>query len=273
MIDCHRENHGVCGELTAFVAPIFGPSGFTLFALKLCSLLSLWCWVETCDWLNYQRHQVSHNKQQHACAQSCPTLCDPVGCSPPGSSVHGISQASILEWVAISFSRGSSRSKDWTHISCISCLAGGFFTTGATWEAHDWLGHIECGQGHTAPCLGLERLCVPFLSSNPAISPRGCKESGMIERLNWTELNPAISVWTSPARVLEDEKSRAGESIPFKTILDQPTVSLSLDTWEIQANISRVAFPTHCWPLNTSQARRTAQLIQRLVCNNKCAMF
>ena len=41
-------------------------------------------------------------------AQSCPTLCDPMDCSPPGSSVHGILQARILEWVAISFSRGSS---------------------------------------------------------------------------------------------------------------------------------------------------------------------
>ena len=40
-------------------------------------------------------------------AQLCPTLCDPVDCSPPGSSVHGILQARILEWVAISFSRGS----------------------------------------------------------------------------------------------------------------------------------------------------------------------
>ena len=38
--------------------------------------------------------------------QSCPTLCDPMDCSPPGSSVHGILQARILEWVAISFSRG-----------------------------------------------------------------------------------------------------------------------------------------------------------------------
>ena len=41
--------------------------------------------------------------------QSCPTLCDPVDSSPPGSSVHGILQARILEWVAISFSRGSSQ--------------------------------------------------------------------------------------------------------------------------------------------------------------------
>ena len=43
------------------------------------------------------------------CAQSCLTLCDPMDCSPPGSSVHGIFQAVILEWVTISFSRGSSQ--------------------------------------------------------------------------------------------------------------------------------------------------------------------
>ena len=45
-------------------------------------------------------------------AQSCPTLCDPMDCSLPGSSVHGIFQARILEWVAISFSRRSSRPRD-----------------------------------------------------------------------------------------------------------------------------------------------------------------
>ena len=52
-------------------------------------------------------------------AQSCPTLCDPMGCSLPGSSIHRIFQARILEWVAISFSRGSSQPRDWTWISCI----------------------------------------------------------------------------------------------------------------------------------------------------------
>ena len=47
--------------------------------------------------------------------QSCPNLCDPMDCSPSGSSVHGILQASILEWVATSFSRGSSqpRGRNW----------------------------------------------------------------------------------------------------------------------------------------------------------------
>ena len=58
-------------------------------------------------------------------AQSCVTLCNPVDCSPPGSSVHGILQARILEWVFIPFSRGSSWPRDQTQVSCI---AGDFFT-------------------------------------------------------------------------------------------------------------------------------------------------
>ena len=49
-------------------------------------------------------------------AQSCPTLCDPVDCSPPGFSVHGILQARILEWIAISFSRGSSWPRNRTQV-------------------------------------------------------------------------------------------------------------------------------------------------------------
>ena len=51
--------------------------------------------------------------------QSCPTLCDPIDCSLPGSSVHGIFQAIVLEWVAISFSRGSSQPRAQTWVSCI----------------------------------------------------------------------------------------------------------------------------------------------------------
>ena len=58
-------------------------------------------------------------------AQSCLTLCDPMDCSPPGSSVHGISQARILEWVTISSSRGSSQPRERIQLSCI---AGRFFT-------------------------------------------------------------------------------------------------------------------------------------------------
>ena len=56
-------------------------------------------------------------KSESEVAQLCPTLWDPVDCSLPGSSVHRILQARILEWVAISFSRGSSQPRDRTHIS------------------------------------------------------------------------------------------------------------------------------------------------------------
>ena len=54
--------------------------------------------------------------------QSCPTLCDSLDCSPPGSSVHGILRAIILECVAMTSSRGSSRHRDQTHISYVSCI-------------------------------------------------------------------------------------------------------------------------------------------------------
>ena len=72
---------------------------------------------------------VSKWKKESEVAQSCPTLCDTVDCSPPGSSVHGILQARILEWVAISFSRGSSWPRDRTQVSCI---AGRLFHLWAT---------------------------------------------------------------------------------------------------------------------------------------------
>ena len=55
-------------------------------------------------------------------AQLCLTLCDLMDCSPLGSSDHGISQARILEWVAISCSKGSFRPRDQTHVSCASCV-------------------------------------------------------------------------------------------------------------------------------------------------------
>ena len=66
-------------------------------------------------------------------AQSCPTLCNPMDCSLPGSAVQGILQSRILEWVAIPLSRESSWPKDWTWVSCI---AGRFVTVWATREAH-----------------------------------------------------------------------------------------------------------------------------------------
>ena len=70
-------------------------------------------------------------------------LCDPMGCSPPGSSVLGIHQARILEWVAISCFRRSSRPRDRTCVSCGSCIGRRVRYQWATWEARDGQSHLQ----------------------------------------------------------------------------------------------------------------------------------
>ena len=87
---------------------------------------------KTATWRWRQRLDLCHQAQRSAkdcqhqpacacmCAWSCLTLCVPMDCSPPGSSVHGILQARILEWVAIPFSRGSSWPRDRTWVLCIA---------------------------------------------------------------------------------------------------------------------------------------------------------
>ena len=67
--------------------------------------------------------------------QVCLTLCKSLDCSLPGSLVHGISQAKILEWVAISYSRGSSQPRDRTRVSCFSCIGRQILYHCTTWEA------------------------------------------------------------------------------------------------------------------------------------------
>ena len=88
-------------------------------------------------------------KSESEVAQSYPTLCDPVDCSPPGSSVHGILQARILEWVSISFSRGSSLPRDRTQVSCI---AGRCFNLWTTREAQY---HIINKQKNLSVCKAI----------------------------------------------------------------------------------------------------------------------
>ena len=85
-------------------------------------------WLEFCNCLSDPLEMLCGG----LVAQLCLTLCDLMDCSLPGSSVQGIFQARILECVAISFSRGTSWTKDQTQVSCI---AGRFFTDWATREA------------------------------------------------------------------------------------------------------------------------------------------
>ena len=74
------------------------------------------------------------------CAQLCLPPCDPMDCSPPDSSVHGIVQARILKWDAVSSSKRSSWPRDKTYISCIHCIGRQILYHWATWEAR-WQWH------------------------------------------------------------------------------------------------------------------------------------
>ena len=91
--------------------------------------LICYCGIRGSSYLAY--YYSGPNESESEVAQSCPALCDPLDCSPPSSSVHGIFQTRILEWVATSFSRRSSQPRDWTWVSCI---IGRCFTIWATRE-------------------------------------------------------------------------------------------------------------------------------------------
>ena len=96
--------------------------------------------------------------------KSCPALLKPMDCSPPGSSVLGISQAKILEWVAISFSRGSSLPRDRT---LISCIAGRVFTAeppGKHIQWHKQNKHVDW----LSNCQNV--FCIPFSWQLPGVS-------------------------------------------------------------------------------------------------------
>ena len=99
--------------------------GATLL-LSLCE--STWFWTEGSHddpHLTMSKCALSHGRLRHA-----------VVCSPPGSSVHGILQARTLEWAAVSFSRGSSRPRDRTWVSCISWNWQADCFPRAAWEVH-----------------------------------------------------------------------------------------------------------------------------------------
>ena len=75
--------------------------------------------------------------QSSSIAQLCLTLCNPMDCCPPGSSIHGLFQLRILEWVAISSSKGSSWPSNQNHVFCVSCIGSRILYHRATWEAQN----------------------------------------------------------------------------------------------------------------------------------------
>ena len=107
------------------------PRGQTQVSCIAGRLLTIWAireahmWIYSLLWIISKWKVCVHAKIRPLCL----TLCDPVDCSPPGSSVHGILQSRILEWVVMPSSRRSSRPRDQTCGSSGSCLAGRFFAT------------------------------------------------------------------------------------------------------------------------------------------------
>ena len=87
--------------------------GFVLHTLLVCVCICIYTHTP-----NSYTYICMHDKSLWLCL----TFCDPMDYSPPGSSVHGILQARTLEWVAMPFSRGSSRPRDRTHVSYVSCI-------------------------------------------------------------------------------------------------------------------------------------------------------
>ena len=102
-----------------------------------------------------QIYMIKKIRERAKSLQSCLTLCNLIVCSPPASSVHGILQARMLEWVAVPSSSGSYEPRDRTCLSNVSCIAGRFFTTSTTWQVKvheseqtlgggDWQGSVVC---------------------------------------------------------------------------------------------------------------------------------
>ena len=114
--------------LLVFCSPLSISSPFSWFSCGSDTLSSLFLFVFlSFSFLYFVCLCVCVCTRACSVAQLCPTLCDPVDCSLPGSSVHGVFHAEILEWAILYSSKWSSGPWDWTCISCISCI--GFFTT------------------------------------------------------------------------------------------------------------------------------------------------
>ena len=188
-------------------------------------------------WLRKKKKKNLIKREESEVVQSCPTLCDPVDCSPPGSSVHGILQARILEWVAISFSRGSSRPRDQTQVSCI---AGRCFNLWTTREEAQRLKRGSAKQikepkkGYKG-CFTLAH-SVPLWSSSPAhantVLYNLCAGPGHLGCEAMEELGEWGASWRSNSKGL-------------KTRLPSPCV-VGCTSSQVEDSVGRFSF--HCFP-------------------------
>ena len=153
-------------------------------SLKLCYN----AWSPSPHFISSHGHLTMSNHKNSACMLSHFSriwLCNSTDCSPPGSSVHGILQARILEWVAMSSSRGSSWPRDQTQTLISPALAGGFFTTSTTFKystiknlrERDHI-HITFITARQAP-LSMESSKQEYCSWWPSASPGNLLDIGI----------------------------------------------------------------------------------------------
>ena len=150
---------------------MYSSVGGHLVCFYLLAIMNKWTWMckylfEILPWIlrcvpgseiagSHGSSTFNFLRNFHACVlcakslQSCLTLCDPMDCSTPGSSVLRIIQARILEWVAMPSFRGSSRPRDWTHIAYVSCIGRRVLyhyhhlgDQGASIQVSKWLHHF-----------------------------------------------------------------------------------------------------------------------------------
>ena len=180
--------------------------------------------------LNISVH-ISHHA--HACSLSCVWLCDPVDCSLLGCSAHGILQARILEWVAISSSRGSYPPRDWTHISCIGKQ---ILNHWASWGAPSimdpvyilWRANLtsafwfqKVSKSHL-PALPSSSPCFPITGPRAAVPPSvSCPGQDV--------LSPSLHAFASPEQ-LSQLVQRATRFYVFSEAVRDPSDSHCLPT-------------------------------------------
>ena len=166
--------------------------------------------------------------------QSCPTLCDPMDCSPPGSSVHGIFEAGILEWIAIFFLQGNLSDPGIEHISHMSpAVEGRFFPTSATREAPICPIFIYQINAHRGSWVNKILTTHVFIDFNPLLPYLRLKfylcdlmqESPFSDPCNTCCLSPfpflslSLSAFSNPSAIflLDTETSPAHRGCPWGT--------------------------------------------------------
>ena len=169
------------------------------------------------------------------------SLFDPIDCSLSGSSVHGIFQARILEWVAISSSRGSSPPRDRIRISCISCTGRQVLCHWATWEAHNYLRNIQ-----NFPPAGLS-MCWGTLPQDGIFTQWLLISARYLPFFRCGYSRDFLRRWVGPRRTTA-VCSRAG--FPFSS-----EAYLPWSHWDSDAFSEK----RHCWRLLSDDGLRTSE--------------